>query len=219
MNDMKYTPIRKITNTRSRKNTGFFPSQKNERPVAFESLLERDYIYILEFDSDVLSYEEQPLTIKYYFNNKMYKYTPDFLVRRKNKNQLVEIKPHSKLQKILDDDFMVKKYNAAAQFCKANGYSEFKIITDEEIRSGNILENVKFLFSYSKLDIPASEKMKIRNALILNGSQQIFQLLSEICEDERNISKYYSYILSMLYKQEIKTDFLNPIAKTSFIRM
>jgi hypothetical protein len=214
-----YIAARKIKNSGTKKNTGFFPSIKNERPVAFESLLELDYMYLLEFDSDVIGYKEQPITIKYCYSNRNYKYTPDILVQRKNGIQIIEIKPQSKLQKILSDDFMLKKYNAAAQYCKSKGYSEFKIITDEEIRSGNILKNIKYLFSYSRLDIPASYKMRIRNELMLSGSVQISQLLSEICESEDQVSKYYSYILSLLYHKEIMTDLQNPINKMSIINL
>lgn len=214
-----YTPARKITNTGNKKNTGFFPSLKNKRPIAFESLLERDYIYLLEFDKDVISYNEQPITITYCVANRNYKYTPDFFVQRKNKNQLIEVKPYSKLQKILNDDSLRKKYNAAAQFCKSNQQSEFKIVTDNEICSGNILNNIKYLFSYSRLEIPASEKMKIRNQLMLNQSINIQELLSYICEDKKQVGKYYSYILSMLYHQEISTDLSIAINKSSIIRL
>jgi hypothetical protein len=216
---LMYIAARKIKNSGTKKNTGFFPSIKNERPVAFESLLERDYIYLLEFDSDVLCYKEQPITITYCHSNKNYKYTPDFLVQRKNRTQLIEIKPQSKLQKLLCDDLIIKKFNAATHFCKSNGYSEFKIITDKEIRSGNILNNIKYLFSYSRLDVPAYYKLKIRNELMIASPAQISQLLSEICENVSQISMYYSYILAMLYHHEIKTDLQNPINKTSTIKL
>lgn len=217
--NLLYKPARKITNTGTRKNTGFFPSKKNERPIAFESLLERDYIYLLEFDKDVISYNEQPLTITYCVSNRNYRYTPDFFVQRKNKNQLIEIKPHSKLQKILNDDAVIKKYNAAAQFCKSNEFSEFRIITDYEIQSGNILNNIKYLFCYSRIDVPASYKMKIRNLLIINDSAHLYKLLSEICLDKNSYDKYYSYILSMLYHQEMHTDLSIPINKMSIVKL
>ena len=159
------------------------------------------------------------MAITYCHLNRTYKYTPDFLVQRKDKIQLIEIKPQSKLQNILRDDFLLKKYTAAAYFCKSNGYSEFKIVTDKEIQSGNMLKNIKYLFSFSKLDTPASVRIKFRNVLMLSGSQQIIQVISSICENENDSSKYYAYILSMLYHQEIKTDLLEPISKKSLIKL
>lgn len=212
-----YKPARKITNSGTKKNTGYFPSMKNGRPVAFESLLERDYIYFMEFDSDVISYQEQPITIPFKIPGKTCHYTPDFLVLRKNKIQLIEIKPKSKLEKLLNDELTIKRYEAATLYCKSNNYDEFKIITDEEIRSGYILENIKTLFHYSRSHVPAVDKMKIRNELMLNGPQQIYDILQKICESAEYHSKYYSYIFSLLYHKEIITDLRRPINKASII--
>jgi hypothetical protein len=57
-------PVRKVSN-RGGNIIGRFPSLKLERMVDFESLIERDFIYMLDFDSDVVSFTEQPLTIEY----------------------------------------------------------------------------------------------------------------------------------------------------------
>jgi hypothetical protein len=56
---------RKITNAGNRKVIGKFPSLKMNRVIWWESQLERDYIYLLEIDPEVLSYSEQPFTISY----------------------------------------------------------------------------------------------------------------------------------------------------------
>lgn len=214
-----YKPARKISNRATRKNTGYFPSIKNGRSVAFESLLERDYIYLLEFDNDVISYKEQPTKISYKIMDRTYHYTPDFLVQRNNKMQLIEIKPKSKLEKLLSDSLTNKRYEAAAFYCKSNNYDEFKIVTDEEIRSGYILENIKTLFHYSMSHVPAADKMRIRNELMLNGPQQISDLLIKICDPTECHSRYYSYILSLLYHKEISTDLQSPISKSSIINI
>jgi hypothetical protein len=212
-----YKPARKISNRGTKKNTGLFPSLKNERSVAFESLIERDYIYLLEFDSNVIRYQEQPVTISFKFSNRTHNYTPDFLVQRKNKIQLIEIKPKSKLEKLLSNELTIKKYEAATLYCKSNNFDEFKIVTDEEIRSGCILENIKTLFHYSRSHVPAADKIKIRNELMLNGPQKISDLLLKICDSIGCHSKYHSYILSLLYHKEISTDLQSPINKISII--
>ena len=73
---------RRITNTGTLKNIGKFPSLKNKTMVWFESHLERDFIYLTEFDKSVIKYQEQPFKIQYFINGKKYKYTPDFLIER-----------------------------------------------------------------------------------------------------------------------------------------
>ena len=211
-------PARKITNIKSKKNTGFFPSIKNERPIAYESLLERDFIYLLEFDKDVISYIEQPETITYHISNRRYRYTPDFLVIRKNKKQLIEVKPYKKLLIILEDEIKKKKFIEAASYCKSQGYQEFKIFTDKDIDKG-YLKNIKYLFSFSKLKVPASCKLIIQNELMDSGPQKISQILFKLATGKEEVNKYYSYILAMLYHQEIKTELSCPINKMSIIEL
>jgi len=47
------------------KNIGKFASVKTGRIAWYESLLERDYMYLLDFDPDVTYWHEQPLKIRY----------------------------------------------------------------------------------------------------------------------------------------------------------
>ena len=59
------------------------PTRKLERKVPMvhcEGWIERDFTYLLEFDSMVMSYEEQPCKISYIFDQKKRFYTPDFAV-------------------------------------------------------------------------------------------------------------------------------------------
>lgn len=212
-----YKPARKIVNTRSRKNIGFFPSKKNERQVAYESLIERDYIYLLEYDRDVINYKEQPLEITYRNNNRLSRCYPDFEVQRKDRKQLVEVKPYAKYIKILHDETIINKFNAVALYCDANGYSDFKIVTDKDIRTGNLLKNIRLLFSYSNTIVPKDIKNTIINDLIPSYQiQTINQLLSRVCTKETKPT-IYAYILNMLYYQEISTDLEEPITRNSFI--
>src|SRR5713101_7989933 len=75
---------------------GLFPSLKTGRMVWFESFLERDFIYWLEFEPSVVTFAEQPFTLEYAHLGKTRRYTPDFHVRyatRPERDVLVECKP------------------------------------------------------------------------------------------------------------------------------
>lgn len=89
-------PVRKITNSGTKKNIGKFPSVKMQTSVWYESHLERDYIYLLEIDPDVLSFSGQPFKITYSLDGSQRKYTPDFFVTRGQGVQVVEVKPADK---------------------------------------------------------------------------------------------------------------------------
>jgi hypothetical protein len=71
--------IRKVSN-RGGNTIGRLPSLKVDRMVSFESLLERDFIYWLEFEPTVSWFSEQPLTLSYQHGQRTLHYTPDFHV-------------------------------------------------------------------------------------------------------------------------------------------
>jgi hypothetical protein len=210
--------VRKITNTGTRKNTGYVPSLKNERPIAYESLLERDCIYLFEFDDAISSFSEQPFKITYHIENRTYRYTPDFQVNYNNDKVVVfEVKPQITWDKIKENETKYAKYIAANKYCIANGL-EFRILTDKEVYSRSLIKNIKFLFGYSRVNVPAYIKLSIRNLLIENGTMSISQILSCLkIQDKSENSTNYKYILVLLYSKYIKTDMEKPISISSLI--
>lgn len=132
--------------------SGLFISRKqNSKIIQFESSLERDFIYLLEFDPEVYIYLEQPISIKYTDAiGKNHSYIPDFLIRYRDQNRkdtLVEIKYEEEAirNKLINSEKTIKTH----EFCKKNNLN-FSIITEKEIRFSdpNYLSNIKFLSSY-----------------------------------------------------------------------
>jgi hypothetical protein len=181
---------RKITNKGVKKVIGKFPSLKMGQLVWWESQIERDYIYLLEFDPDVISYEEQPLRISYHFNGKERRYTPDFLVKRSDRTIIVEVKPEEEIQKEENQ----RLFHIANVICARNNY-EFIVVTDKMIRLQPRLNNIKLLTKYQrtpinnphyqiachelfteKLEIPLGEAMQFFNSRKIDA-QVIFALL------------------------------------------
>ena len=58
-------PVRTPSHRYGRNVVGKFPSLKLGRMVCYESRLEREQIYLMEYDLEVVYYEEQPLLIEY----------------------------------------------------------------------------------------------------------------------------------------------------------
>jgi len=209
-------PVRKINNIRSRKNTGFFPSQKNGRPIAFESLLERDYLFLLEFDSSVLSFTEQPFTIECYFEGRKYRYTPDTSVDRLDKIQVVEVKPKKKLDQYMSTPKERAKLIAAHNYCLSKGY-EFVTVTDLDIYFGPTLNNIKLLHGFSRLPVPAKEKMKIKSLALTSGQIEIDSLANKLSGQSNNFDIYLSYIYSLLYSKFLSFDITMPLINSSLV--
>ena len=133
---------RKISNRGTKKVIGKFPSLKLNKIVWWESQIERDYIFLLEIDPEVITYTEQPLRLQYQFKGKAHHYTPDFLVEKPNSTQIIEVKPEEKLTK---EETLLLFQIVAPLFHEA-GY-EFVVVTDNMIRSQPKLDNIKLLWS------------------------------------------------------------------------
>ncbi|MBO0952628.1 TnsA endonuclease N-terminal domain-containing protein [Fibrella forsythiae] len=110
-------------------------------------------ISLLEFDTNVESYEEQPVCIHYIDQaGKPRTYTPDMLIRYRQerapgcwlKPRLCEVKYRVDLWAKWHE--LKPKFRAAVQFAAENGM-EFKILTEKEIRT-EYLENARFLNRY-----------------------------------------------------------------------
>lgn len=135
-------PVRKVS-SRGGNIIGRFPSLKMQRMVAFESLIERDYLYILDYEQDVEWFEEQPLTIEYQHDEKSLHYTADFHLIEGGQDVLVECKPYT----LVGKEENQLKFHAARAWCTRQGW-EFRVVTDQEIRTGFRLENIKLLTRY-----------------------------------------------------------------------
>lgn len=137
---------RKINNRGGGKIIGNFASQKTGKMIRWESQLERDYIYHLELDPNVIDYVSQPEAIEYKnIDGKIAKYTPDFWVKRQNCEELVEIKPK---EKTMETDFM-EKIKSIDIAIKSAGY-KYLIITEEDIYINPKFTNLKLLYRYSR---------------------------------------------------------------------
>lgn len=137
-------PVRRVSN-RGRNVIGHFPSIKMKRMVAFESLIERDYLYLLDYEPNIEWFEEQPLTIEYQHDGKILHYTPDFHIVEPGRDILVECKPLA----FVDKDENQRKFSAAHTWCSDRGWA-FRVVTDQDVRAGFRLENVKLLTRYAR---------------------------------------------------------------------
>jgi hypothetical protein len=137
-------PVRKVSN-RGGNAIGRFPSTKMGRMIAFESLLERDFIYLLDYDPAVEWFEEQPVRIEYVHEAKLLHYTPDFRLLECGQQVLVECKP----QRFVDTELNRRKIKVGQAWCADCGW-QFRLVTDQQVRSGYRLENVKRMTQYAR---------------------------------------------------------------------
>ncbi|AZA78721.1 hypothetical protein EG347_15010 [Chryseobacterium sp. G0186] len=182
--------------------SGIFFSTKNNRGVQFESSLERDFLYMLEMDQSVVSFLEQPFTLKYRdARNKVRRYTPDFLYHIKclksSKSFVIEIKYQEDLEK--NFDIYVSKFEAAKAFCEENNY-EFKILNEKDIRNDYLL-NCKFLhgYKYNKVDPkePFIELLLVNiNQLGVTTPRKLIEFSCQNIDKQMELIYYIWYMIS-----------------------
>jgi TnsA endonuclease N terminal len=203
--------VRKITNKGGvKKNIGKFPSLKVGKNVWWESLLERDYIHLLEFDPDVERYEEQPMRVPYPFEGKIRYYTPDFLVERIDGRRIVvEVKSKKKAS---DDAFRLF-FLAVAPVIHKRGY-EFIVVTDEMIRVEPLLENIKILWGYSRVTFYSRHQVLCRKFLRENDGASIADLARALSDKGVTLPVIYS----LVYRGALSVDLNCPLDPSSIVR-
>ena len=178
--------------------TGYFASYKNKKQIAFESVLERDFYMLLEFDENVISYEEQPITINYeYKDGSKRKYTPDCIVTYKDgKDRYYEVKY---INEIRNDSELREKID----FLKSYFYNEytlkFDIFTDEEI-SKIYLENLKFLYKFAFIPQDNEKIVKINKILNEVDKISVKELLNLLNDNQMEQMKWLPYVWRYVFE-------------------
>lgn len=147
--------VRKVSN-RGKNIIGHFPSLKLQRMVAFESLLERDFICVLDYEPAVTWFAEQPVVIHYEHDGKARHYTPDFHVVYREQPLLFECKPAHFVSKPENQI----KFEAARLWCQTQGW-QFQVVTDAQLRANWRVTNIKHLTQFARYAIPPAIKGRI----------------------------------------------------------
>jgi hypothetical protein len=178
-------PVRKIP-----KNylgvTGGFASRKNGRMLGFESLLEKDLFVLLEYDDEVLSFEEQPVRIP--LNGKGRSYVPDVVIHYRQKSSsrirkpnLTEVKAAEDLKK--NKAKYANKFAVAKRWASGKGWV-FQTRSDKDIR-GLRLDFLKFLREYHCIEPDPADISQVFAVLgQLGGCASFKNLLHALCSSE-----------------------------------
>lgn len=194
-------PARKIKASHKMSFRGKFPSRKNKSSIHWESLLERDYIKVLEYDNQVEKYTSQPVEIEYKYKGKKRRYYPDFLVNlTTGEDFLVEVKPRSKLE----DEEVILKAEVGKMYCREEGMT-YKIVIEEDIRKGFFLDNFDFLYIY----IEEYTNYKVTKLLLELYRENKPCTIAELKESallQMTTNEFYAHLYFLIYEQKISFD-------------
>lgn len=206
-------PVRRIPKS-FRNVTGIVASSKAIGEARFESTLERDLFTLLDFDSQVTSFEVQPLSIPWKDTaGKPHSYTPDaHAIYANQKNVIYEVKYRSEL---LEEWAALKpKFKGAIHFCRKRGW-RYKIMTEVEIRTP-YLENVKFLNPFLKQSFPKdSDIQKIGEHLETLDNTTPANLLNSISTDQWEQARLMPTLWALVAKGKIGANLQNKLNMNS----
>lgn len=190
---------------------GKFPSFRLNLLLWFESILERDFLYLLEFDHfDVISFHDQPCRIHYRLNGRRYRYTPDFYVVRRQKRQIVEVKPVEKAH----DKKNRTRYEAALQICEREGY-EFKVVTEVEIQRQPRLDNVKLLLKYQRTPLHPEHQILAHEYFDGRTESKLAEVLSFFASKGVETQVVYALVRWGI----LSVDLMAPVEADSVVRL
>ena len=159
----------------------------------FESSLERDFLYLIDYDHTVTSFETQPVRIDYKEAGKARSYTPDLLIHYyfdgkgvRKPPMLCEVKYREDLR--LNWKALKPKFAAAIQYANERGW-KLRIITEREIRTP-YLSNVKFLSGYRNIDIRAElihEVIDIASEKNITTPEELLLISNKVGNDKAEL--------------------------------
>lgn len=190
--------------------TGKYASNKNATTNAFESLLEKDLMILLEFDDSVVNFEEQPVHVPVPGHIKPY--TPDILIQY-GPTVSAPVPPKPLLAEVKHTDFLEKKaeeyapkFAAAQLFAESRGW-DFKVITEKETRTPR-LANLKFLKSYRSREATPADYARIVSAIELQDSSTTLQkLLPVLADSDAARLHWIAIVWSAVCRKIVQMDF------------
>lgn len=193
--------------------TGGYSSRKNEEMDAFESLLEKDYLLLLDFDDAVEKFEVQPVRIP--VPGVRNGYVPDVLVRYRQdpqsgtirKPSLVDVKHSDELKR--NAKKYAPKFAAAHQYAEDRGW-KFITVDQTEIRTPR-LANLKFLREYRNVNPAHDDIQRVLGYMASVAGETSSQVLLDVLAptDDDKLC-WLPVIWSMVLARHLATDLDQP---------
>lgn len=205
--------VRKIKKS-YRSVTGYFMSRKNNKQLAFESTLEHDFFLTLEFDSSVVSFEEQPFKLQYNSDGTKRFYTPDALVHYHDSSTVFEVKYKNELD---SDEELRKKFSCITHQIDSENKYNFVIFTDETCDQ-IYLQNLKFLYKFAFLkNTDKFDKHFINVYKNIAGPMSLIDFLHAVDADSTNHGKIVPYLWHFIVLNPSVVDLTQKLSMNSFL--
>lgn len=209
------TPVRRIPR-KNRSLSGEVSVPRLKISVAYESGLERDFVFINAIDPKVINIVSQPCRIHFTDKNGMERhYTPDYLLTfasAKTRPQLIEIKYSEELQE--KENELATKFKAARRYAKDQNW-KFLTLTEKDIRTPTLGNAKRLLPLQARTPNPDKSSILFTKATI---GQSIERLLDKVEADGMDRAGTFNTILSLIAHSQFIVDLTQPLTPETIIR-
>jgi hypothetical protein len=184
--------------------------------LVFESLLERDFLVLLESDAGVTQIWPQPLTLTVRFLGHVYRPIPDFFSGHKpGERRLWEVRPAAV---VLTDDVIVQAeidawYDAVAEEAYRRGF-EFHLMTERDIRIEPRLANSRHILRGAGDLVDNSAISAVMAVLPCLPDPVTIGAVRDAAG--RDVNAFWA-IMRMIYRGEIKADMSQPFGDQTYL--
>lgn len=187
------------------KNIHKFASKKCDKMMVLESSLEYDACFHFEFSKKIVTYEPQPIGFHYELCGQTRSYTPDFLIALDNEEQIFyEVKPFCKTQ---HEEFKLEF--EAKQVAALYLGIKLELITEKQIRVKPLLNNLKLIHRYQRLEQNLTSFQKQLLKLVISAENLTLSYLIE--NTQTSFSEIIPHIADLLAKGLLESNLLEPL--------
>ena len=191
---------------RQRHMPGHWFSTTAGRFLEYESLLERDWMLLLDFDREVEGICEQPLRLRYRKDEKPASHVPDLLVWRAGAPELCDVKSVERLE---DPEF-VAQVRATGLACAEAGMG-YRVLAEPDRQ---LLVNVRWLAGFRERPADLDGERARMLSLLAAGPSTVGELLS----GAREPMLARPMLMNLLWAGEVLADLADPIDEESRVR-
>ncbi|MFV0932743.1 TnsA endonuclease N-terminal domain-containing protein [Pseudomonas jessenii] len=178
--------------------------------VAFESMLERDFLSRMDFRKDVLSVVSQPVQLDFVARSgRTYTFTPDYLVHFHSSSHLrpmlVEVKPQENWRENWRE--LLPKWKAGWRYANQRGW-RFHVYDESRIR-GQSLKNIQYLERFRNADYADQDLDAIIRTVAFKGIVSIEYLVALHFQGAEALGK--SHIFHLIATRQLDCDISGPL--------
>lgn len=188
---------------RQRHMPGLWFSATVGRFMEYESLLERDWMLLMDFDREVEWMCEQPLRLRYLRDGRAASHVPDLLIWRAGMPEVCDVKSEERLE----DPVFLAQVQATGRACAEAGLG-YRVLSEPDRQ---LLVNVRWLAGFREpppdLD---GERARMLSALAVRGTT-----ISELLAGAVEPALARPVLMHLLWVGEVMVDVTDPISDAS----